>query len=216
MTTFGSLSSKEAALKGSLALFVAPCANVVLSLTRLWTRQVGQPGIGKSVLLLYAMMRCIVQDRPVLVCDPIQGLLLINPASTSFRVLPWHASSLESCSDNTLVLIDCNGSTKASPDFLQNNRFHRVISGSSAPLHWDWLKKVPSPQFQFYVVAWPTMQDLRKIQSVHHTCCGASANIPGDLTGISKHALFKAEASLKVCQRSTLHTCPTSVLQSAT
>lgn len=189
---------------------------MVLSLTRHLTRQVGQPGIGKSVFLLYAMTRCIVEEWPVLVCEPTQGLLLIEPNSTtSFRVLPWHASSLELCPDNTLVLIDCNESMKAPPDFLRNTRFHRVISGSSAPLHWDRLKKVPSPRCKFYVVAWPTMQDLRKIQSIHHTCCGASANVPGDLTGISKHTPFKAKARLKMSQCSTLHICPTSVLQSA-
>lgn len=162
------LVAKGRAPQVSLALCFVLYVFILLLLNP-WCHQTGQPGIGKSVFLLYAMVRCIVAGKPVLICDSAsEPLLLINPGSrdTSFRLLQPNQESLLFCPDNTLALIDCNDDMVTAPARLRYTKFHFFICGSSAPRHWDWIRKADAFECQFYVVAWRTLKSLKQIQCV--------------------------------------------------
>ncbi|KAJ7587556.1 hypothetical protein C8J56DRAFT_890474 [Mycena floridula] len=86
----------------------------------------GQPGIGKTLLLLYILIQLLVNQKPVLLCS-LRHFAYLFDNSGVFRV-PLAALSPDSCDtikapSNTIVLMDNDYSNDVPPPFLYEKNF---------------------------------------------------------------------------------------------
>lgn len=165
----------------------------------------GQPGIGKTCMLYYILILCIILGRPIVFQDIFGKVFVIGTT-----VLPLGTPGISIDAEDVLALVDADNVACQPDNYLLNHKQYRILltSPPKPQNHRKWLHQIVGPRATFMMNLWSReelvvasllleREDItpKRLQEASRIC----GNIPRECfsAAVSPDALQDAEKTIK-------------------
>ncbi|EDR08850.1 uncharacterized protein LACBIDRAFT_326431 [Laccaria bicolor S238N-H82] len=165
----------------------------------------GQPGIGKTCMLYYILILCIILGRPIVFQDIFGKVFVIGTT-----VLPLGTPGISIDAEDVLALVDADNVACQPDDYLLNHKQYRILltSPPKPQNHRKWLHQIVGPRATSMMDLWSReelvvasllleREDItpKRLQEASRIC----GNIPRECfsAAVSPDALQDAEKTIK-------------------